>query len=183
MSRTPKAIWLHMQGYHASGLPPRVTWYTPDRELQGRTDDYTLELYRKKGFVLSKRFLDPELWKGLEYQGFSVRHDHIEGQRRSTPCAFIIEIRGREGIDSRPTPLPARAVLRLLRRCSTWEGTASELLSLIGAGKQGIPNDPIRLSAALHRPNITSVLKTKGIRIRRTRTASKRVLHLSRITL
>jgi hypothetical protein len=178
MSKTPRTVWLFMQGYHASGLPPRVTWYTADRELQGRTDDYTIELYRKKGFVLSKRFLDPELWKGLEYQGVSVRHDHIEGQRRSTPCAFVIEVRGREGIDSRPTPLPARAVLRLLRRCSTWEGTASELLGLIGAGKQGLPSDPIRLSAALHRPEITSVLKAKGVTITRRRTASKRLIEL-----
>jgi len=183
MSKTPKPVWLHMQGYHASSLPPTVTWYAPRREFRGRTDDYTLELYRKKGFVLSKRFLDPELWKGLEYQGFTVRHDHIEGNRRSTPCAFIIEVTGKEGIDSRPIPRPARAVLKLLRQYASWEGTASELLSLIGAGKQGIPRDPIRLSAALHRPNITSVLAAKGVKIRRIRTASKRLLQLSRINL
>jgi len=57
----------------------------------------------------------------------------------------------REGIDSRPTPLPARAVLRLLRRCSTWEGTASpELLSLIGGREAGNPerSDPLIRSSS-----------------------------------
>jgi hypothetical protein len=38
-----------------------------ERELKGRTDDYTLNLYRGKGFVLDRKFLDPHLWYELEY--------------------------------------------------------------------------------------------------------------------
>ena len=52
------SVWLFMQGDHANSLPPRVTWYPHDREFIGRTDHYTLNLYRGKGYVLDKTFLD-----------------------------------------------------------------------------------------------------------------------------
>ena len=67
MERARKADWLIAQGYRTSTLPPVVTWYTKDRELKGRTDDYTLGLYRSKGFVLDRKYLDPQLWHELEY--------------------------------------------------------------------------------------------------------------------
>jgi hypothetical protein len=67
MERTQKHDWLIAQGYRTSTLPPVVTWYTKDRELKGRTDDYTLGLYRSKGFVLDRKCLDPHLWHELEY--------------------------------------------------------------------------------------------------------------------
>ena len=73
MERTRKTHWLITQGYRLSTIPPVVTWYATDkntgreRELQGRTDDYTLTLYRGKGFVLDREFLDPQLWHELEY--------------------------------------------------------------------------------------------------------------------
>ena len=67
MERARKADWLIAQGYRTSTLPPVVMWYTKDRELRGRTDDYTLGLYRSKGFVLDRKFLDPHLWHELEY--------------------------------------------------------------------------------------------------------------------
>ena len=35
MVRTPVAIWLFMQGYHSTSLPPVVTWYAPGREFHG----------------------------------------------------------------------------------------------------------------------------------------------------
>ena len=50
MERTRKTDWLVAQGYRLSTIPPVVTWYVTDkgtgreRELQGRTDDYTLNL-------------------------------------------------------------------------------------------------------------------------------------------
>jgi len=58
----PISVWLFMQGYHASFLPTRVTWYSLDREFSGRTDNYTLTLYRGMGYVLDRRFLDPMTW-------------------------------------------------------------------------------------------------------------------------
>ena len=73
MERTRKTHWLLAQGYRLSTIPPVVTWYVTDkntgreRELKGRTDDYTLNLYRGKGFVLDRKFLDPHLWYELEY--------------------------------------------------------------------------------------------------------------------
>ena len=56
-----------------STIPHIVTWYLIDkntgreRELKGRTDDYTFNLYRAKGFVLDRKYLDPQLWNELEY--------------------------------------------------------------------------------------------------------------------
>ena len=73
MEKTRKHEWLIAQGYRLSTIPPVVTWYVTDkntgreRELQGRTDDYTLNLNRSKRFVLDKKFLDPQLWHELEY--------------------------------------------------------------------------------------------------------------------
>ena len=72
MERTRKTDWLIAQGYRLSTIPPVVTWYVTDRntgkerELRGRTDDYTLNLYRGKGFVLDRKYLDPQLWHELE---------------------------------------------------------------------------------------------------------------------
>ena len=73
MERTRKSDWLIAQGYRTTTIPPIVTWYLIDkdsgkeRELRGRTDDYTLNLYRGKGFVLDRKYLDPQLWNELEY--------------------------------------------------------------------------------------------------------------------
>ena len=80
----PISVWLFMQGYHTSSLPPRVTWYSVDREFIGRTDNYTLELYRGKGYVLDRRFLDPMTW--------DARVNHLHGDSRATtkPCSIVI---------------------------------------------------------------------------------------------
>ena len=67
MERRRKTDWLLAQGYRPGTLSPTVTWYAPGREFRGRTDDYTLNLYRGKGFVLDKKYLDPQLWHELEY--------------------------------------------------------------------------------------------------------------------
>ena len=63
-----------------------------------------------------------------------------------------------------------------------WEGTASELLSMIDPGKVGIPKDAIRLSTEVMKPHITDALKHYGLTVHRKRTASKRLLQLRRIT-
>jgi hypothetical protein len=73
MERTRTTHWLMAQGYRLSKLPPVVTWYAIDkgtgmeRELRGRTDDYTLNLNRSKGYVLDRKYLDSQLWFTLEY--------------------------------------------------------------------------------------------------------------------
>ena len=65
MERTRKTDWLLAQGYRLSRLPFKITWYTIDkvsgkeREFISRTDDYNLGLYRSKGYVLDRKFLDP----------------------------------------------------------------------------------------------------------------------------
>ena len=73
MEKTRKTDWLIAQGYRLSTLPPTVTWYAPGRELRGRTDDYTLNLYRSKGFVLDRKYLEPQLWHELEYRTIRPR--------------------------------------------------------------------------------------------------------------
>ena len=83
-NRIHRDIWIFMQGYHSSSLPPRVTWYAPGREFTGRTDNYTLDLYRGKGYVLDKRFLDPMLWDSL------VNHLHGDSSTPSKPCFIVI---------------------------------------------------------------------------------------------
>ena len=83
--RMPRDVWIFMQGYHSSSLPPRVTWYSLDREFIGRTDNYTLDLYRGKGYVLDRRFLAPMLWDSLVY------HLHGAASIATKPCSIVIK--------------------------------------------------------------------------------------------
>ena len=164
MDRTRKMEWLIAQGYRPSTLPPIVTWYTKVRELKGRTDDYTLNLYRSKGFVLDKKYLDPQAWHELEYGAIRPR--------------ITVE-----------PPLPAGATHRLakaIRRAMSdrvfWELTASELLLLVGAGQHGIPKDSTRLSTEVMTPRVTAALKSYGIDVVRRRSNGKRLIQLKSIT-
>ena len=77
-NRIQMVIWLFMQGYHSSSLPPRVTWYVPGRDFTGRTDNYTMDLYRGNGYVLDKLFLDPRLWDS--------RVNHVHGDSGMRRC-------------------------------------------------------------------------------------------------
>ena len=139
-----------------------MTWYTKDRELKGRTDDYTLGLYRSKGFVLDRKYLDPQLWHELEY-----------GVKRPTVTVEPPEHSG-------ATPRLARAIKGAVGERDFWQGTPSELLALIGSRKQGIPKDAIRLSTKVMKPYMTNALKSYGLTVHRKRTASRRLLRLSR---
>ena len=73
MEKTRKTDWLIAQGYRMSSLPLFVTWYSIDkndgkeREFRIRANDYNLDLYRRKGFVLDRKYLDPQAWHELEY--------------------------------------------------------------------------------------------------------------------
>ena len=46
-----------------------------------------------------------------------------------------------------------------------WEGTATELLSMIAPRKAGIPKDATRLSTEIMKPHITDALKTYGLTV------------------
>jgi hypothetical protein len=164
MERTRKVDWLIAQGYRSSTLPPIVTWYRKDgSELRGRTDDYTLGLYRSKGFVLDRKYLDPQLWHELEY-GIPRPSKPVEPHQPS----------------GRTPPRLARAIRGAMSGRDYWEGTASELLSMIPFGKVGIPKDSTRLSTAVMKPYITDALKHYGLTVHRKRTASRRLLVFSR---
>jgi len=168
MDKTRKDHWLIAQGYRITTIPPIVTWYLIDkntgkqRELRGRTDDYTLNLYRDKGFVLDRKYLDPQLWNELEY-----------GVKRPV---VIVEPPEHSGT----APRLAKAIRRVVGSGVFWQGTPSELLALIDSRKQGIPKDAIRLSTKVMKPYITDALKAYGLTIHRKRTASRRLLQLSR---
>ncbi len=163
MEKTRKTHWLVAQGYRPSTLPPIVTWYRRDgSELRGRTDDYTLGLYRAKGFVLDRKYLDPQLWHELEYGAI--------------PPRITVE-----------PPLPvgathrlAKAIRRAMSERDFWEGTPSELFALMGAGNWGMPKSPVRLSTEVMKPHITNALKSYGIAVARRRSNGKRFLELSR---
>ena len=80
----PISVWLFMQGYHVHSLPPKVTWYAHGREFSGRTDTYTLGLYRGRGYVLDRRFFDPSMWDN------EIRHDHAGSKILVKPCLIVI---------------------------------------------------------------------------------------------
>jgi hypothetical protein len=142
MEKTRKHDWLIAQGYRPSTLRPIVTWYAKNREFRGRTDDYTLNLYRSKGFVLDKKYLDPQAWHELEY-----------GVKRSVVNVAPLESSG-------TTPRLAKAIKKAVGDRVFWQGTPSELLALLGSRKEGIPKDAIRLSTEVMKPHITNALKT-----------------------
>ena len=165
MERTRKVRWLMAQGYRASTLPPWVTWYRKDgSELRGRTDDYTLGLYRAKGFVLDRKYLDPQLWEELEY-----------GSNRSSVIVTPI-------VDIETIPRLARAIKVAMADRDFWEGSPSELLTILGSGKEGIPKDAPQLSIEIMKPYITDALKSYDLTVERKRTSAKRFLLLRRIT-
>ena len=161
MERTRKTDWLIAQGYRPSTLPPIVAWYAPGRELRGRTDDYTLNLYRGKGFVLDRKYLDPQLWQELEYSPIRPR--------------MTVEL----PVPSGTTPRLARTIRGAMRGRDFWEGTSSELLSLIGSQGQGIPKNAVWLSIEVMKPQVTDALKSYGIAAARRRSNGKRLLQFS----
>ena len=148
MEKTRKTDWLIAQGYRMSSLPLFVTWYSIDkndgkeREFRIRANDYNLDLYRRKGFVLDRKYLDPQLWHELEY-----------GVKRS-----VVTVAPPEG--SGTTPRLAGAIRRAMGERDFWEGTPSELFALMGAGNWGIPRTALGLSTEVMKPHMTDALKS-----------------------
>ena len=166
MDKARKDHWLIAQGYRITTIPPIVTWYLVDkntgmeRELRGRTDDYTLNLYRGKGYVLDRKYLDPQLWNELE-----------AGVKR--PAVIVVPPE-----HSGTTPRLAKAIKGAVGERDFWQGTPSELLALIGSSKQGIPTTALKLSIEIMKPHMTVALKSYGMTVERKRTESKRFLQL-----
>ena len=63
-----------------------------------------------------------------------------------------------------------------------FDGTPSELVSLIGSQGQGIPTTAVWLSIEVMKTHITDALKNYGITVERKRTESKRLLQVRSIT-
>ena len=59
-----------------------------------------------------------------------------------------------------------------------WQGTPSELLTLIGSSKQGTPTTALKLSIEIMKPHMTDALKSYGMTVERKRTESKRFLQV-----
>ena len=93
------------------------------------------------------------------------------------PCSIVITPHE----PSNETPRLARVLIGVMDDRDYWEGTASELLSLIGDRGDGIPQIHNRLSAELLQPFITDALDAHGITVQRERTSERRTLRLSRI--
>lgn len=165
--KTRKTDWLMAQGYRLSRLPFKLTWYWVDKnsgqvnELRIVANDYNLNLYRGKGYVLDRKFLDPQAWHELEY---GVKLPVVDAEPPKHP--------GR-------TPSLAKALKEALGKAYFWQGTPTELLALIDAGKQGIPKDAIGLSMQIMKPHITDALESYGIEIARHRSNGQRLLRLT----
>ena len=116
------------------------------------------------GVRSDKKYLDLQLWHDLEY-GITRPSKTVEPPQ-----------------PPRSTPRLARAIRGAMSEKDFWEGTASELLSMIGLGKEGIPKDSTRLAAEVMKPHITDALKPYGLTVHRRRTGGRRLLQLSNIT-
>ena len=170
MEKTRTSNWLLAQGYRLSRLPFKLTWYWIDKndgtvsELRTRSDDYNLVLYRRKGYVLDRKFLDPQAWHELEY---GVKPPVVNVEEPKQPG---------------PIPRLAKAIRSAVREQDFRQGTASELLEIIGPAKRGIPKNAIGLSIRINKPRVTAALKTYGISVDRKRTPTKRLLQLTSIS-
>ena len=159
MQRTRKVDWLMAQGYRTSTIPPWVTWYRKDgSELRGRTDDYTLGLYRAKGFVLDRKYLEPQLWEELEYG-------------TNPPSEAVTPI-----VDIETIPRLAKAIKVAMGEGDFWEGTSSELLTLLGPKKRGISSTAAGLTVDILKPLVLEALKSQGISLARRRANGRRLI-------
>lgn len=75
----------------------------------------------------------------------------------------------------------ATAILDALPRLPEdyWEGTATELLAIIGSQAKGLPTHAIGLSTVLAKPHVNNALKDYGITVQRTIKRGLRLIHLS----
>lgn len=156
MERRSIDVWLTMQGYHRHNLPPRITWYGyQGREYMGQTDPYTLSNNRRKGHVLHKDYLNPDKWQVLE---FNV----------PIPAA-------------QDKPVIVKAIMAFMDDREYWQGSASEMMPLLQSRHDDIPDNAISLAMEVLRPEILKWLEDVGITVEKKRTASSRVIAITKI--
>ena len=117
--------------------------------------------YRKDGSVAGKLPCDP--YSRLLYMGRGLRPD--VGNNSPAPAQ-----------PGRATLLDA--VADLMQERSTWEGTASELLSALERTTDELPVDATRLSTALNK--LASQLAIRGVVVDHIKTAKRRGIRLLR---
>ena len=85
-------------------------------------------------------------------------------------------------VDATPPSLQCNslqdAVVKLMDDSKSWDGTATELLSILNGSVDGIPGDATRLSKALAK--LASSLSDAGITVARTRTKHARRISITR---
>ena len=128
--------------------PPRCTWYSPD------------------GSVMGSLPCDP--YSRLRYMGRGLRPD--------------IWNRPQESSTARTVPAAAStlldAVVELMQDRDTWEGTASELLTVLASSTDDVPANAARLSRDIN--GIEQELSVRNIGIERTRDYRRRGVRLFR---
>ena len=70
------------------------------------------------------------------------------------------------------------AIRRAMSERDFWQGTPSELLALIGARKDGLAKDAIRLSTGVVKAQVANALKPYGLIVHRKCTPDKWLLQL-----
>lgn len=135
---------------------------------------------------------NPKVWQRIQ----ELRLHKIDGSMVSSPIVFMgAQEQGRhpsyrqhldiirENNEQDQTPKLARAIMHVMENRDRWEGTATELLSDIGWGWDGIPTIPNRLSNELLQTYITDALKDQDIKIERKRIHhGKRIIDIHRMT-
>ena len=128
--------------------PPRCTWYGPD------------------GSVMGTLPCDP--YSRLRYMGRGLRPDVVS--------------RPQESSTARTVPAAAStlldAVVELMQDRDTWEGTASELLTVLASSTDDVPASAARLSRDIN--GIEQGLSVRSIGIERTRDYRRRGVRLFR---
>ena len=133
--------------------PPKCTWYGPD------------------GSVMGTLPCDP--YSRLRYMGRGLRPDVVS--RLKLP-------RLQESNAARTVPAVAStlldAVVELMQDRDTWEGTASELLTVLASSTDDLPASAARLSRDIN--GIEHELSVRNIGIERTRDYRRRGVRLFR---
>ena len=128
--------------------PPRCTWYGPD------------------GSVMGMLPCDP--YSRLRYMGRGLRPDVVSRPQESSTARTVPAV----------VSTLLDAVVELMQDRDTWEGTASELLTVLADSTDDVPASAARLSRDIN--GIEQGLSVRSIGIERTRDYRRRGVRLFR---